>query len=295
MADGGEGTLDVLGGPNRIVAGHRSARRSRARPGGGWTAGTAVIEMARASGLELVGGAEGNDPMEATTIGTASWSPRPSRPGPAASSSAWAARPRPTAATARSRRSNPCSASAASSSMVACDVDTAFVDAAVVLRPPEGGHVRPRSSCCRRRLERLAQVYLERLRRRRHRWCRGRGAAGGLAGALAAVGAELRRGFDLVADEVDLPGRLVDADLVVTGEGFVDRQSLEGKVVGGVEALARRLGVGALVVCGDIEDGLELPCPVVSLVERFGEERALADTTACVAEVVEAHLRSTSP
>ena len=69
MADGGEGLLDVLGGANRTdtVTGplgepvEASWRLSR---------GTAIIEMARASGLVLAGGAEGNDPMQATTSGT---------------------------------------------------------------------------------------------------------------------------------------------------------------------------------------------------------------------------------
>ena len=62
MSDGGEGLLDVLGGANRTTSSPvRSARRSRRR--GGSTGRTAVIEMARASGLALAGGAEGNDPL----------------------------------------------------------------------------------------------------------------------------------------------------------------------------------------------------------------------------------------
>ena len=60
----------------------------------------------------------------------------------------------------------------------------------------------------------------------------------GLAGGLAAVGAELVEGFEVVADEVDLWERIEGADLVVTGEGFLDAQSFEGKVVGGVAAMA---------------------------------------------------------
>ena len=81
MADGGEGTLDALGGPNRttVVTGPlgdpvEAAWRLDGR--------TAVIEMARASGLDLVGGPEGNDPVAASTAGSASsWSP-PSTPAP---------------------------------------------------------------------------------------------------------------------------------------------------------------------------------------------------------------------
>ena len=69
MADGGEGTLDVLGGPNRvaIVTGPLGDRVEAA-----WRLDRrrAVIEMARASGLELAGGPRGNDPIAATTTGT---------------------------------------------------------------------------------------------------------------------------------------------------------------------------------------------------------------------------------
>ena len=69
MSDGGEGLLDVLGGPNRTPSSPaRSARPSR--PRGGSTAAPPSIEMARASGLALAGGAEGNDPLRASTIGT---------------------------------------------------------------------------------------------------------------------------------------------------------------------------------------------------------------------------------
>ncbi|HNJ23710.1 MAG TPA: glycerate kinase, partial [Microthrixaceae bacterium] len=69
MADGGEGTLDALGGANRssVVSGPLGDPVEAA-----WRLhrGRAVIEMARASGLELVGGAEGNDAVAASTHGT---------------------------------------------------------------------------------------------------------------------------------------------------------------------------------------------------------------------------------
>jgi glycerate kinase len=69
LADGGEGLLEVLGGANRTtrVTGPLGTPIEAA-----WRLhrGTAVIEMALASGLVLAGGAEGNDPMHATTAGT---------------------------------------------------------------------------------------------------------------------------------------------------------------------------------------------------------------------------------
>ena len=69
LADGGEGFLDVLGGPNRsvLVSGPLGEPVEAE-----WrmTKGVGVVEMARASGLLLAGGAEGNDPIAASTAGT---------------------------------------------------------------------------------------------------------------------------------------------------------------------------------------------------------------------------------
>ena len=94
-----------------------------------------------------------------------------------------------------------------------------------------------------------------RLRRRRPRACRARGAAGGLAGGLAAAGAVLVPGFDLVAEALDLAERIATADLVVTGEGHLDAESFAGKAVGGVIGLAAAAGVPVLVVAGGCRGG----------------------------------------
>ncbi|HEY8059139.1 MAG TPA: glycerate kinase, partial [Acidimicrobiales bacterium] len=118
----------------------------------------------------------------------------------------------------------------------------------------------------------------------------GGGAAGGLAGGLAAVGAHLEPGFDLVADAVDLDERMEGCDLVVTGEGFLDEQSFDGKVVGGVVTLAAALGVPVLVVAGDVMDPLPQETEAVSLTERFGGERSRLDTLGCIEAVVRDHL-----
>ena len=67
-------------------------------------------------------------------------------------------------------------------------------------------------------------------------------------------------------------------DLVVTGEGFLDEQSFDGKVVGGVVALAAALWVPVLVVAGDVMDPLPQAVEAVSLTERFGGERSRLDT-----------------
>src|SRR5437867_3737136 len=70
----------------------------------------------------------------------------------------------------------------------------------------------------------------------------GAGAAGGLGfGLMSFCGAKIRPGFDVVAEAVGLEAKIEDADIVITGEGSLDRQTLEGKTPVGVARLARKL------------------------------------------------------
>jgi glycerate kinase len=105
----------------------------------------------------------------------------------------------------------------------------------------------------------------------------GAGAAGGLgAGLVAFLGARIRPGVDVVMEALGLEARAERAHLVLTGEGSLDAQSLRGKVVAGVLRTARAVGRPAVVLCGRARvrpQGVE----VRSLVERFGEERAMGD------------------
>ncbi|WP_342372252.1 glycerate kinase [Propioniciclava soli] len=78
----------------------------------------------------------------------------------------------------------------------------------------------------------------------------GAGAAGGLGWALLALGATVRPGFDVVADAVGLDAALTDADLVLTGEGSVDAQTLAGKAPAGVARLAAAHGVPVVLFGG---------------------------------------------
>src|SRR3546814_9451671 len=93
----------------------------------------------------------------------------------------------------------------------------------------------------------------------------------GRAGGLAAAGARLVSGFDLVADEVELYDRIEGADLVLTAEGFLDAQSFDGKVVGGVVDLAAAAGTALVAIAGDVYDEVGDRIEAVSLVDRFGE------------------------
>jgi glycerate kinase len=73
---------------------------------------------------------------------------------------------------------------------------------------------------------------------------------------LAAIGARLEPGFDVVAGAAGLDDALAGVDLVVTGEGRLDASSFEGKVVGGVLAWAADAGVAhASVIVGQAADG----------------------------------------
>ncbi len=83
----------------------------------------------------------------------------------------------------------------------------------------------------------------------------GAGAAGAFgAGCVALLGAELRRGIEVVLDVVGFDALLTDADLVLTGEGRIDAQSTLGKVVGGVARRARARGVPVFAIVGDVAD-----------------------------------------
>ena len=78
----------------------------------------------------------------------------------------------------------------------------------------------------------------------------GAGAAGGLGFGLLAIGGRATGGFHAVSDAIDLQARIARADLVITGEGTVDWQSLEGKVVGSVARLAAQAHRPLVVIAG---------------------------------------------
>jgi glycerate kinase len=284
MADGGEGTLAALGGPNRvaIVTGPLGDPVPAA-----WRYGrTAVIEMATASGIELVGGPGRNDPVSASTTGTGELIGAAVDAGCRRIIIGVGGSATTDGGLGALRALEPLARLRAVELIVACDVRTPFLDAARVFAPQKGASP-AQVELLSRRLERLAQMYESSYRIDVTR-LRGAGAAGGLAGGLACAGARLVEGFELVADELDLHERIEGADLVVTAEGFLDEQSFEGKVVGGVTQLAMVSGVPVLAVVGRVLAGVKVPdgLEVVSLVERFGEERAHEETVHCIEALV---------
>jgi glycerate kinase len=87
----------------------------------------------------------------------------------------------------------------------------------------------------------------------------GAGAAGGLGfGLMSFCGATIRPGFDVVAEAVGLESKMKGVDVVITGEGSLDRQTLEGKTPAGVARLARKLGKKVFAIAGRYDGNQKL-------------------------------------
>ncbi|MFZ2057639.1 MAG: glycerate kinase [Acidimicrobiales bacterium] len=294
LADGGEGLLPAFGGEVRYdevtgPLGTPVLAEWRLLPGTSPRDGpTAVVEMARASGLVIAGGVPHNDPIGASTVGTGQLIMRAVSLGATriivgCGGSATTDGGAGAVGVIGSR-----GALRGAEVVVACDVTTAFLDAARLFAPQKGATPEQLAELTAR-LARLADEYradfgvdVTKLA--------GAGAAGGLAGGLAALGAEIVSGFELVADFVGLDEHIAGADLVMTGEGYLDRQSFSGKVVGGVTRhVAGRVPI--LCVVGEAAPDIgAVEFELVSLVTRFGPERARSEVLGLLEDVVAEHL-----
>lgn len=289
VADGGEGTLEALGGANRtstVTGPLGDPVQAEWR----FHRGTAVIEMARASGLTLVGGAASNDAMAATTTGTGELIDQALDLGAkrivvclggSATTDGGLGCVRAISAPARLK---------AVQLLVACDVQTKFVDAAPVFAPQKGA-TPAQVDMLKGRLERLVQLYREQFGID-VRDLPGTGAAGGLAGGLVALGGRLQPGFDLVADEIDLHDKIAAADLVITGEGYLDEQSFEGKVIGGVQELCESIGRRVAAVVGDSAESVRDRIEHRSIARDHSLERALREPLWCIEQSAREMLRT---
>ncbi len=299
LSDGGEGFLDTF----EELGGRRETTRvegplGRPVPATWLHAGSlAVVEMAQASGLALVGGAEGNDAMRASTRGTGELM--------VAAARAVSGRPGATVVVGLGGSATTDGGLGALTAVQAagglgevalvgaCDVDIGFVEAAAEFGPQKGATGAEVAELATR-LSALADRY------RRDLGVDvgdvpGAGAAGGLGGAIVALGGRLRSGYQVVKELLGVDVVMGQTSLVVTGEGALDAMSFRGKVVGSVLADAAGLGVPALVVVGRAtpggrEEAERQAGHVVSLTDRFGSGRALTDTEACVEEAVGEYL-----
>jgi len=322
MADGGEGTLDAmvdgLGGDRRRVR-VSGPLGDPVESGFGVVPGpsglTAIVEMARASGLELIAEAR-RDPKRTTTRGTgelihAALGEKPAEVivciGGSATNDAGAGMAQVLGvrlldaedreigpggaglldlARIDASRLNP--AVRRTRFVVASDVDNPLTGpqgASAVFGPQKGATPDDVGLLDRALAHFAAVVHRDLGIDVRH--VPGAGAAGGLgAGLVAFLGAHLRPGVEVVMEAVGLPERLSRADLVITGEGKLDEQSLHGKAPAGVIRAAREAGVPVVVLCGRAE--VRPPdVPVFSLVDRFGEGRAMEDARRALEDLAE--------
>ncbi|MCK5734967.1 MAG: glycerate kinase, partial [Spirochaetaceae bacterium] len=140
---------------------------------------------------------------------------------------------------------------------VACDVDNPLLGdqgASAVYGPQKGADtaaVKELDSA----LTRFADV-VEEWKGKPMRDIPGAGAAGGLGfGLVAFCNAEMKSGIDTILDLVDFENKITDADLIITGEGQIDGQSLRGKVPIGIAARAEPAGIPVLAIVGSIGSG----------------------------------------
>jgi len=294
LADGGDGLLAAFKGETRRdevtgpLGSPVQAEWKLVPPSSGHDGPTAIIEMANASGLLVAGGESKNDPVRASTVGTGQL---------VIQAVALGARRVIVGCGGSATTDGGAGALEAIGSrealrgvelIAACDVTTGFLDAARVFGPQKGA-TEEQVLELTRRLARLADRY-------RANFgvdvatLQGTGAAGGLAGGLAALGARIVSGFELVAEFVRLDAQIGDADLVMTGEGFLDNQSFSGKVVGGVIShVAGRVPI--LCVAGDVAPDLApASMQIVSLVARAGPEKARSEVLDLIEQVVAEHI-----
>jgi glycerate 2-kinase len=249
VADGGEGTMEVLvtalGGELRAVTVSDPLGRPVEAQFALLPDGSAVVEMAQASGLGLVAERE-RDAWAASTYGTGELI--------AAAVEAGASRVMVTVGGSATTDGGAGALQALSDAGVSvemdvlCDVRTAFEDAPRVFGPQKGAGPE-----LVKRLEKRQNELAEKLPRDP----RGEpmtGAAGGLSGGLwAAHRARLQHGASFVLDSIGFDERTRASSFVVTGEGRIDAQTLQGKIVGELATRCRQTGVPCHAVVGKNE------------------------------------------
>ncbi|MFH1022065.1 MAG: glycerate kinase [Planctomycetota bacterium] len=291
IADGGEGTVDALvratdGRFLRVTVTSPLGTPVRARYGISGDGRTAFVEMAEASGLHLVPPAKRN-PLRASTYGTGELihhaldrgvrriligiGGSATVDGGAGMAAALGARlldrdgrdiPRGgggLAAVHAIDRSGLDRRLASVEIVAACDVKNPLCGprGAAAVFGPQKGATPAMVRTLNRNLARFAAGIRRSIGKNVAR-LPGAGAAGGLgAGLVAFTGARLEPGIAIVLDTVRFREELAGADIVLTGEGCLDGQSVMGKAVGGVAAAAENAGVPVIALAGCLGPGHE--------------------------------------
>jgi len=289
MADGGEGTTDALvaalGGEWRGLASQDALGRPIEARYGATADGLAIVEVAAAVGIGLIARAD-RDPMASTSLGVADLVTDALDAGAtriivglggtvttdggagllAGLGALWL--------DAEGRELAPTPGALAQLDRVdlagldprlrevsvelACDVTNPLLGpsgSAAVFGPQKGAtpeQVPVLDAVLARIADALVAAGLPDVRQRP-----GAGAAGGLGAAFLALGAGMRRGVDVVADAAGLAGAVEGADLVLTGEGSIDSQTLSGKTPAGVADVAARFGVPVIAFAGRLGEGVD--------------------------------------
>lgn len=137
---------------------------------------------------------------------------------------------------------------------VACDVDTPFYgkSGAAYVFAPQKGATPEQVELLDKGLENLSNV-IKRVTGKDISEMPGSGAAGGLGGAFSAfLNANLRPGIEMVLDSIDFDNIVKDADIVITGEGQIDSQTLRGKAPSGIYKYARRHNAKVFAFGGNV-------------------------------------------
>jgi glycerate kinase len=249
VADGGEGTMEVLvdalGGDVRTATVSDPLGRPVEASFALLPDGSGVVEMAQASGLSLVDESE-RDAWAASTRGTgeliaaaadAGASPIIVTVGGSATTDGGAGALEALKAAGMS--------DAPLEMHVVCDVRVPFEDAPRVFGPQKGA-----DPAMVKRLERRLDELAETLPRD-PRGVPMTGCAGGLSGGLwAALGAELVPGAPYVLDTIGFDALMRGSAFLVTGEGSLDEQTLQGKIVGEVATRCRQAGLTCHAIVG---------------------------------------------